>query len=96
MQVTTVSPAKTVGTDESRAIKAGAQFEGILLNMVFGDLERTFSQLPGFTEDAVSKSYEGYAVERLTAGLAESGGIGLGRFIAKALVGDAEPKSQGI
>ncbi|HJT72106.1 MAG TPA: hypothetical protein VJ731_18045 [Terriglobales bacterium] len=86
MQVTTVSAAHTVGVDESRAIKAGAQFEGILLNMVFGDLERTFSQLPGSREDGVSKSYESYAVEGLTSGMAKSGGVGLGRFIAKALV----------
>lgn len=94
MQVTTVSAAQTVGA-ESRAIKAGAQFEGILLNMVFGDLERTFSQLPGFSQDGISKSYEGYAVEGLTSGLARSGGIGMGRFIAKALMEHAKPKLQG-
>jgi Rod binding domain-containing protein len=73
----------------SRADKAGAQFEGILLNMVFGELQRTFSQLPGATRDAVSKSYDGFGTEALTAGLARSGGVGLGAFIAKGLMKQA-------
>lgn len=41
---------------QAKPEKAGAQFEGILLNMVFGELQRTFAQLPGATRDAVSKS----------------------------------------
>ena len=40
---------------QAKANRAGAQFEAILLNMVFGELQRTFSQLPGATRDAVSK-----------------------------------------
>src|SRR5438874_13364590 len=71
---------------QAKADRAGAQFEAILLNMVFGELQRTFSQLPGATRDAVSKSYDGFGTEALTAGLARSGGIGLGAFIAKALL----------
>jgi Rod binding domain-containing protein len=75
---------------QARAAKAGAQFEGILLNMVFGELQRTFSQLPGATRDAVSKSYDGFGTEALTAGLARSGGVGLGAFIAKGLMKQAQ------
>lgn len=75
---------------QARADKAGAQFEAILLNMVFGELQRTFSQLPGATRDAVSKSYDGFGTEALTAGLARSGGVGLGAFIAKGLMKRSE------
>lgn len=79
----------------ARADKAGAQFEGILLNMVFGQLQRTFSQLPGATRDAVSKSYDGFGTEALTAGLARSGGIGLAAFIAKGLMQQAGHEAHG-
>ena len=84
MNVTGVSSSGNL-PDEARAAKAGAQFEAILLNMVFGDLERVFSHFPGAKEDAVSRSYNGFGMEALSAGLAKSGGIGLGKFIAKAL-----------
>ncbi len=81
---------------QAKAGKAGAQFEAILLNMVFGELQRTFSQLPGTTRDAVSKSYDGFGTEALTAGLARGGGIGLGAVIAKALLRLARPSAHSI
>ena len=81
---------------QARADKAGAQFEGILLNMIFGELQRTFSQLPGATRDAVSKSYDGFGTEALTAGLARSGGVGLGAFIAKGLMKQSQRERHGI
>jgi Rod binding domain-containing protein len=81
---------------QAKADKAGAQFEAILLNMVFGELQRTFSQLPGATHDAVSKSYDGFGTEALTAGLARSGGVGLGAFIAKGLMKQAQHEGRGI
>ena len=93
-----VLPALASGSADplqAKAEKAGAQFEAILLNMVFGELQRTFSQLPGATRDAVSKSYDGFGTEALTAGLARSGGIGLGAFIAKGLVDQVRHKGSG-
>lgn len=93
-----VLPALASGSADplqAKADKAGAQFEAILLNMVFGELQRTFSQLPGATRDAVSKSYDGFGTEALTAGLARSGGIGLGAFIAKGLVDRVRHKASG-
>ncbi|HEV8491809.1 MAG TPA: hypothetical protein VGR76_06035 [Candidatus Angelobacter sp.] len=90
--VPVIASTAAAGADplQARANKAGAQFEAILLNMVFGELQRTFSQLPGATRDAVSKSYDGFGTEALTAGLARSGGIGLGAFIAKGLMKRSE------
>src|SRR5436305_4032617 len=81
---------------QAKADKAGAQFEAILLNMVFGELQRTFSQLPGATHDAVSKSYDGFGTEALTAGIARSGGVGLGAIIAKGLMNQARHKASSI
>ena len=95
----TVLPAMTSASADplqANADKAGAQFEAILLNMVFGELQRTFSQLPGAARDAVSKSYDGFGTEALTAGLARSGGVGLGAFIAKGLMNQARHKPSSI
>lgn len=72
-----------------RIRKAGAQFEGILLNKVWGDLERAFTDLPGKKEDQASEAYSGFAMQALASGLAEAGGIGLGRIIASALAKQA-------
>lgn len=96
MNVTTVSSSARAVPDQARAFKAGAQFEAILLNTVFSDLERTFSQLPGETRDAVSKSYDGFAMEALSSGLARNGGIGLGGFIAKALLAHEKKNAHGV
>ena len=96
--VSAVTAPTSAVTDplQVKADRAGAQFEAILLNMVFGELQRAFSQLPGATRDAVSKSYDGFGTEALTAGLARSGGVGLGAFIAKGLMNQARHKASSI
>jgi Rod binding domain-containing protein len=81
---------------QSKAAKAGAQFEAILLNTVFGDLQRTFSALPGKQENAIAESYDGLGMEALTSGLARDGGIGLGAVITKALMRQAKQGTSGI
>jgi Rod binding domain-containing protein len=96
--LTVIATTSAAGADplQAKADKAGAQFEAILLNMVFGELQRTFSQLPGATRDAVSKSYDGFGTEALTAGLARSGGVGLGAFIAKGLMSQVKHAAHSI
>jgi len=96
MNVTTVSSAIPADQTKAKALKAGAQFEAILLNLVFGDLQKSFSQLPGANEDFIASSYNGFGMEALTSGLARSNGIGLGAFITKALLARAEHKNRGI
>lgn len=96
MQVTGVSSSNGDASIEAKAAKAGAQFEGILLNTVFSDLQRTFSQLPGAKEDSMAKSYEGFGLEALTSGLARSGGIGLGGVISRALVEHEQRSKSGV
>jgi hypothetical protein len=68
-----------------RAVQAGRQFEAVLLNLVFGNLERAFSQLPGGKVEHATEAYAGLGMQALTSGVAEAGGIGISRLITRAL-----------
>ena len=69
----------------AKALKAGAQFEAVLLNNVFGAVEQTFTRLPGSHEHHSTEAYSGLAMQTLASKLAEGGGIGLGRLLTSAL-----------
>src|SRR5579864_2518039 len=75
----------TAAPDHSKTMKAGMEFEAILLNSLLGGLEHAFTNLPGKKEDHSTEAYSGFAMQAMASGLAESGGIGIGRLIAKAL-----------
>src|SRR5438309_5124925 len=97
MKVAVLSPSPApADAVQARAMRAGAQFEAVLLNMAFGGLERSFAHMPGTQPDGVSKSYDGFGVEALTSGLASRGGIGLGAVIAKALMAQPKREPNGI
>jgi Rod binding domain-containing protein len=86
--VTLVNHTATPSSPErEKALQAGTQFEAVLLNSLMGSLEHSFSHLPGGKkEDQASESYGGMAMQALTSGLARSGGIGVGKIIAAALL----------
>jgi Rod binding domain-containing protein len=84
------TPAESMN---AKITKAGTQFEAILLNNVLGDLERAFTDLPGKKEDNSSQAYSSFAMQGLASGLAQAGGIGIGRMIAKALARHTEPSA---
>lgn len=69
----------------AKAQKAGAEFEGVLLNIVLGAVERSFSELPGAKVQQEDQAYNGLGMQALTSGLARARGIGLGKMIASAL-----------
>lgn len=69
----------------AKALKAGEQFEAILLNMVLGGVERSFTQLPGSKIGQETEAYSGLGMQALTSGLAHAGGIGIAATIAKSL-----------
>ena len=96
MNVASVSSLNLVDPVQAKALKAGAQFEAILMDMAFGDLQKSFSRLPGATEDAVGKSYTGFGMEALTSALSRDGGIGIGAVITKALLAQRKPTTNGI
>ena len=81
--VQTASP--TDAATRVKAEKAGAEFEGVLLNIVLGAVERSFSELPGTKVQQENQAYNGLGMQALTSGLARAGGIGLGKMISAAL-----------
>lgn len=84
-------PAAAPQSRQATLKNAGEEFEAVLLNNVLGGLEKTFTRLPGASEGAYStEAYSGFAMEALATGLAQSGGIGIGRLITKALTAYAD------
>lgn len=83
--VTSLSTVALEKSADSKLKKAGAQFEAILLNNVLGDLERAFTSLPGKPADNSSQAYRGFAMQALAGGLADKGGVGIGKLIERAL-----------
>lgn len=79
------SPASADAALSAKAQKAGAEFEGVLLNIVLGAVERSFSELPGTKLQQENQAYNGLGMQALTSGLARAGGIGLGKMISAAL-----------
>jgi len=91
---------ETTDPQHAKALKAGAQFEAVLLNNVLGAVERAFTRLPGGHELHSSEAYSGLAMQTLASKLAEGGGVGLGRLLTKALekhsVTPSEKKPQNL
>jgi len=83
---TNINSARSAQPMQPRALKAGAEFEAVLLNTIFGELERSFSQLPGSKVEHATEAYGGLGMQALSSGLTRSGGIGLSRMISQALV----------
>lgn len=80
-----ISPTSANTAVSVKAQKAGAEFEGVLLNIVMGAVERSFSELPGTKVQRENQAYDRLGMQALTSGLARAGGIGLGKMIAAAL-----------
>lgn len=83
--------AATLGTASldampPKAVRAGAEFEAVLLNQVLGELERSFAQLPGSKLEQATEAYSGLGMQALTSGMARTGGIGLSRMITRSLL----------
>jgi Rod binding domain-containing protein len=70
----------------SRAVKAAADFEAVLLNQVLGELERSFAQLPGSKVEHTTEAYSGMGMQALASGLARAGGVGLSSMITHSLL----------
>jgi Rod binding domain-containing protein len=83
---TNIDSAASADAMRPRVLKAAAEFEAVLLNTVFGELESSFSKLPGSKVEHATEAYSGLGMQALTSGLAQSGGIGLSRMITHALV----------
>ena len=69
----------------ARTIKAGKDFEAVLINAVFGELQAAFTNLPGKPLSNSTKAYDGIAMQALASGLSRGAGIGLGAFVSRWL-----------
>jgi Rod binding domain-containing protein len=74
-----------------KLVKAARQFEALLLETLVGPMERSFSTLPGESNQAGSDSYKSLGVQTLSEGLTASGGVGIAAMILRSLM-----KRQGI
>lgn len=84
-QAMNLSVADASAAVHAKAQKAGGEFEAILLNMVLGAVEKSFSELPGTKLHEENQAYNGMGMQALTSGLARAGGIGIGKMISAAL-----------
>ena len=82
--------------------KASADFEAILVGNWLQQAEQSFATLPGTDgddadKDVASGNIMSFGVEALSKSLAASGGIGIGKLIAKAMhAAEEKTKTQGI
>jgi len=86
MTAATVSAIGSHGPEPAnspRLTRAARQFETVLLNMVFGSLEDSFSRLPGDRPLSGSDHYQALAMQALSASLAQHGGIGIAQLIVR-------------
>ena len=63
-----------------------AQFEAVLLEMLVGGLQKTFSSLGDKNDLGVGSTYDYLGTQALASAWAQAGGIGLGRAISDKLL----------
>ena len=72
---------------DAKIDKASTEFESILVGNWLQQAEQSFATLPGNDDDkdVASENVMSFGVEALSKSLAASGGIGIGKMIAKAM-----------
>lgn len=68
-----------------KAVQAAQQFEAILLNQLFGSLQRTFCALGKEKTQAGSDQYQFLGMQALASSVAAHGGLGIADMIARNL-----------
>ena len=78
--------AKTL-SDAAKIDKGAQQFEAILIGSWLKDAEQSFGSVPGGNDhqDSGGEQMMSLGVQSLATSLAASGGIGIGKMIAKAM-----------
>jgi Rod binding domain-containing protein len=79
------NPGIATPEGDRKTAKAGQDFEAVLLETLLRPLEQAFSSLPGKNSTPGSDTYGGLGIEALATGLAQAGGIGIGRLILSNL-----------
>lgn len=75
--------------EDSKIVKAGHDFESILLGSWLQQAEQSFAKVPGGDgqddDDSGKDQFQGIAMQALAGSLTASGGIGISRMITSAL-----------
>jgi Rod binding domain-containing protein len=92
-QTNTSNPA--VAGEDAKAVKAGKDFESILLGTWLQQAENSFATVPGGDQDddadAGKDQFQGIAMQALAGSLTRSGGVGIAKMITQHLQRATEP-----
>lgn len=87
MQVSTLSsPIPPSSASDSEVVRAAKSFEAILLQSLLDSLEKSFATMPGQKSDQSSDNYRYLGAQALCSELADAGGFGIARMIARNLL----------
>ena len=83
------SGASAPSKEDAKAVKAGTDFESMLLGSWLQQAEHSFATVPGGDgqdeEDVGKDQFQGIAMQALAGSLTASGGIGIARMITESL-----------
>ncbi|MGA8111718.1 MAG: rod-binding protein [Acidobacteriaceae bacterium] len=89
--------AQSAGKDDARIQKSAKEFEAMLLGSWLQQAEQSFATIPGAEDDEDAAGRDqmmSLGVQSLSQAMADSGGIGIAKMIAKALEA-ADAKTEG-
>ena len=83
---------KSPATDDAKIEKGAKEFEAILVGSWLQQAEQSFATVPGADDDQDPGGQQmmSLGVQQLATSMAASGGIGIGKMIAKAMHANAE------
>jgi Rod binding domain-containing protein len=83
----------TSAINDAKIDKGAKEFEAVLMGSWLQQSEQSFASLPGSEDDEEAAGREqtmSFGVQQLATSLAASGGIGIGKMIAKAMHAKAD------
>lgn len=85
-------------TDDAKIDKSSQQFEAILVGTWLNEAQQSFASVPGgdTDPDVGGDQMMSLGVQSLSASLAASGGLGIGKMIAKAMHAAADREKAGV
>ena len=85
-------------TDDAKIDKSAQQFESILVGTWLSEAQQSFASVPGgdTDRDAGGDQMMSLGVQTLSSSLAASGGLGIGKMIAKAMHAAADREKAGV
>jgi Rod binding domain-containing protein len=84
--------APASGSDDAKIQKGSKEFEAILVGSWLQQAEQSFATVPGADDDQDpgGEQMMSLGVQQLATAMAASGGLGIGKMIAKAMHANAE------